>query len=648
MKRGDYLQVENSDLTRVKFYSVNDLSTGFFIDRVEEVVERFNSDIEIIDVNQIIELYNVQLFFKYKIYSRNWTDEKIKQYEGVIKQFTGIIAKYFSKINSCDYEKVLSLLEWNYSDDFWRLTEKYKSYERISASDFKYLLNNSRISVLDILLCKFMVKKFGKELRDYIKENISCAEILFGQYIQKVEKNTNKYYFPDELISEDKCELINNYIEWEEANPNYLKLISEAKGSKEFPLTDKIRLKAKRSYEKKIDEMFKNSNGLKYGVEVSFSGKMSNEKQVFFENNMIKATYSTRWIKENLDYPTILNNFIYLFEFTDMQFRYQHVCKESMVGIFEQTLGVKGKNEYVTGTVFNQIQMLADVQMLGYYNELERNNILIENVIKWFFEEYLLSEFNVQGFHFNVPSVKSSYLEKCRAIAPEMDSILKQFKIWCEEKELDKELLQYSTTHMFIKDIPSMLKNKYIYADEEKCNFAMHLLFSDQSRIHYIPNMTENYHSFYDLILTNHIEIEKFQEYQKYDIKWLQENGMIDIDEYGIIIPHRKKMWILNELYNNEVLCSKYIYDFADELSEIYEQGLIRYASSLFSKPEQDYYNYLFNKSEFDNGLDIRNTYIHGTQVDNNKQNNRDYFTLLRMIILIIIKINEEFCLVND
>ena len=34
--------------------------------------------------------------------------------------------------------------------------------------------------------------------------------------------------------------------------------------------------------------------------------------EMTMENSVLKALYSTKWIKENLDYPTLLNNFIYL------------------------------------------------------------------------------------------------------------------------------------------------------------------------------------------------------------------------------------------------------------------------------------------------------------------------------------------------
>ena len=64
-----------------------------------------------------------------------------------------------------------------------------------------------------------------------------------------------------------------------------------------------------------------------------------------------------------------------------------------------------------------------------------------------------------------------------------------------------------------------------------------------------------------------------------------------------------------------------------------------------FSKPEQDYLNYILNKSEFSNGLDLRNKYIHDTCPLDEKIQRQDYMELLKIMVLIMIKINEEFCL---
>ena len=55
--------------------------------------------------------------------------------------------------------------------------------------------------------------------------------------------------------------------------------------------------------------------------------------------------------------------------------------------------------------------------------------------------------------------------------------------------------------------------------------------------------------------------------------------------------------------------------------------------------------NYILNRSEFGNSLDLRNKYIHGTHSTDEKVQKNDYIELLKLMILIIVKINEEFCL---
>ena len=67
--------------------------------------------------------------------------------------------------------------------------------------------------------------------------------------------------------------------------------------------------------------------------------------------------------------------------------------------------------------------------------------------------------------------------------------------------------------------------------------------------------------------------------------------------------------------------------------------------SSLLSKPEWEYFNYVLNKAEFSNGLDLRNKYIHDTNSLDERKQQDDYIFLLKMFIILVIKINEEFCL---
>lgn len=638
--------MDTNDDLRVKYYSTNDLSAGFYLKRIEDIICNFVVEKKRVDINEIIELYNIQQFFHNRIYSIHWTKQQLNDYSEIVSDFSKVIGEFFSGINTDTIESMFDTIYYDYRNDFWKLIEKYKVYDKISVEQFRKIILNKHFILNDVLKCKNIVKKFSDEIITYMEKNPFCAEIILSYYLEKHDRNIESLYFPVELSNEKKTLILDKYIASNSSNINYLKLIFESNSTNNLRLPDRLKLKAKRKYDEEIETLFKEGTGFEYGAKVSFSNKIDEEfKFETDDNRILSVLYSAKWIKENLDYPTLLNNFIYLFGYTDLQFRSLHVSRESQMSIIEKHLGIKGRKEYPTGIAFQQIQMLAQLQMIGYCNELEKYNIFLEDIIEWFFCNYLEEEFNVKGFCFNKSSHTVSYLEKCRNIAAEFDNILKRFKIYCEDGEIDDELLHISTEHIFIKDIPSMLSNKYIYPCGNDYQTISNLLFSDQSIIHYLPKLSNNYNSFYCLLEKENVYYDMFEDYQIPSIDWLIDHNIIKIDNKKRIMPYWEKIKILNELYQHDVVCFSYMKKYQSIIMELNKMGLVQFSSSLFSRPEQDYYNYLFNKSEFDNGLDIRNSYTHGTQRVDENQNKQDYFIFLRIMILIVIKINEEFCL---
>lgn len=638
--------MDTNDDLRVKYYSTNDLSAGFYLKRIEDIICNFVVEKKRVDINEIIELYNIQQFFHNGIYSIHWTKQQLNDYSEIVSDFSKVIGEFFSRINTDTIESMFDTIYYDYRNDFWKLIEKYKVYDKISVEQFRKIILNKHFILNDVLKCKNIVKKFSDEIITYMEKNLFCAEIILSYYLEKHDRNIESLYFPVELSNEKKTLILDKYIASNSSNINYLKLIFESNSTNNLRLPDRLKLKAKRKYDEEIETLFKEGTGFEYGAKVSFSNKIDEEfKFETDDNRILSVLYSAKWIKENLDYPTLLNNFIYLFGYTDLQFRSFHVSRESQMSIIEKYLGIKGRKEYPTGIAFQQIQMLAQLQMIRYCNELEKYNIFLEDIIEWFFCNYLEEEFNVKGFCFNKSSHTVSYLEKCRNIAAEFDNILKRFKIYCEDGEIDDELLHISTEHIFIKDIPSMLSNKYIYPCGNDYQTISNLLFSDQSIIHYLPKLSNNYNSFYCLLEKENVYYDMFEDYQIPSIDWLIDHNIIKIDNKKRIMPYWEKIKILNELYQHDVVCFSYMKKYQSIIMELNKMGLVQFSSSLFSRPEQDYYNYLFNKSEFDNGLDIRNSYTHGTQRVDENQNKQDYFIFLRIMILIVIKINEEFCL---
>ena len=76
---------------------------------------------------------------------------------------------------------------------------------------------------------------------------------------------------------------------------------------------------------------------------------------------------------------------------------------------------------------------------------MKHSGVRLEEVLKWFFEEYLLQEFDAKGFRFNPPSESTTLVEKCRTIASEMDGVLKQFRMYVQDGEIDRELFEISS-----------------------------------------------------------------------------------------------------------------------------------------------------------------------------------------------------------
>ena len=85
----------------------------------------------------------------------------------------------------------------------------------------------------------------------------------------------------------------------------------------------------------------------KNGIEVSFKPNLTVEKYEKYEEHTLKYEYDSNWISENLDFPTLLNNFIYLFDFTDNNFRSSYVYKSNESGIYLKIFSIKEAKQII-------------------------------------------------------------------------------------------------------------------------------------------------------------------------------------------------------------------------------------------------------------------------------------------------------------
>lgn len=636
-----------SEYVGVKYYSDNDLSLGWNLEKSEEIIQSIDFYKTDNNINYILELYNVHLLIKSDARLTSWSDEyynniKIKS-NGIMR----VVAKYFNNIELDDISNFYDDISYLYLDNLWELISKFKIYEKFNSYSFAEFLRNKLVNLEYILRHKNIVEKFDDKIKDYILSYEGSAELLISYHLKSKHSSYIKIYLPVSLSISEERNIIRDYVNSREANPNYLDLIYRARSGDNSIVTDKIRLEAKNKYEELVSIHISNKSGIKIGATVGFAD--IDDYMLFDTSNTFepKLICDRKWITENLDYPTILNNFIFLFEFTDSYFISSFPSKDYEISPLENLLIIKGERYYKKGLYFEFKESKSDLEIMAYYNELKNLNVSLEDVFKWFFENYLNEEFNATGFKLNIPTEKSSYIEKIKTICEQLDSILKQFTIFVNEGELNPDLVRITRNTPLLENIPSFNNKKYAYIKDSELKFIIHLLFSNQSPLAYNKDIKLDYNSFAELINLGRFTIDDFANYQKGHIKLLIEEEII-ILENRILRFNNNAFNLLNYYYHNDVICLTY-HKNNKFFKKIMEDKKINIEGTLFSKSEVDYLNYVLNDRAYDNGLSLRNKYLHGSYyAENEKENEIDYFKLLKIYALIIIKINEEFCRNND
>ena len=106
---------------RVHWFSVNDLSVGFYLPRIEEILHDFKPGNEIRDVNDILELYEITKFVAYKAYPKSWGHDELS----IVEHFKPNVAKYFKRITKLDFPNTYRLVDICLRDTFWEVIDVF-------------------------------------------------------------------------------------------------------------------------------------------------------------------------------------------------------------------------------------------------------------------------------------------------------------------------------------------------------------------------------------------------------------------------------------------------------------------------------------------------------------------------------------------
>ncbi|MDE0777802.1 hypothetical protein [Nocardioides sp.] len=640
---------EDEEIRRLQFFGPNDLATGWFLQRAVDLAEQFDPENAPTSTVDMLELHNVQQYLEHGLLALAYNEEQHALAKARIPQIRGAVARFFTGVNDANLATVINgVAGYDYHGDLLELLGRNGAYERCAAATVLPALAAAGVHLGEILGCKKLVKAYDAEVRAELLSSPQNAEHVLRKYLQ--EDARDEIYLPRSITPEDSRVLLEQYIDGEGANPNYVGLIASAKETPAAGIDARLKLRAKRRGDELNAKFFERNNGIRTGCEVSVADQAEPAVGELDESDglVCRYTYSRRWLEETLDNPSILNNFIHLFGFIDRNALLVLPSYPASLGVMERFLGTPGRTEYRIGTVFRTTDMSSLLQTRMYHHYLETKDIDLEQVISWFFEEYLIEEFQAENFSFTPSGAGASYLQMVRHLFAEMESVASQFSLFAKDGELDRDLLAMGSEQVRYKDIPSLLDGKYIYATgTDEITSILNLLFSDQASVTYISEELRGDNAAM-LLQENNVAYDDFHDYQKPAIDHLIRLGIVDNDGTRVQLTNIEQFRILSALFNTQ--CASYFH-LSDRgravADEMVAKGWVERRSSLLSEAEGKYFNYFLNAVDFSNGPELRNKYLHGSQVNAEGEDAHfhTYMTALRLIVALVIKMNDDFCL---
>lgn len=639
---------EDATLRRVRFYGVHDLAAGWHVPRVVELAEQFDPKSAPTRILDIIELHNVQRYLEHDLLPNAYTEEERNEAKARIPQIRSAVARFFSTIDNTNFAAMVTGIDHDYHGDLLDLLGRNKAFERCDGAIVIPALKAAGVHLGEMLASKKLVLAYDAEIRESLLASPQGAEHLVRKYLDDAG---GEIHLPRSFTPGDVRELLEMYVDSEDANPNYVGLIATAKENPSTGIDAKLKLRAKRRNEEITAKFFEQNAGLKTGCEVAISD--TQDEPVVFEMKttgelVSRYTYSSQWLDETRDNPSILNNFLHLFEFANRQALLNLPSYPAHLGVMERLMGSTGKTEYKVGAAFRAIDMSTLLQTRLYLHFLTSKGIELEQVLSWFFEEYLVEEFEASNFSFTPSGPGTSYLQKVRHLFAEMESVANQFTLFANEGELDRDLLAMGSEQVRYKEMPSLLDGKYIYpSDAHEIAGILHLLFSDQSMLNYI-NENLKADSAARLLLENVVAYTDFEDYQRPSVDHLIKLGVLKDTGTRVQFVDVEHFLIFEALFTTQAASYHHLSKAGRaEVDAMVEKGWVTRRSSLLTDAEAKYFNYFLNGVDFSDGPQLRNKYLHGAQVnaDGEDAHFHTYITVLRLTVALVIKMNDDFCL---
>lgn len=635
---------------RVHYYSPYDMSIPFNWQRAEIVVENYKNGWRPQDICDVVELYNIWLFVENDVAKKDWTEDTLQL---IRSDFNKEVVGFFSVLKRDTWVAVFRQLEYDYKRHFWAILDRFNIDGLLDLASIREAIEGSSWALRDMLSRERLVSKNQGVLGELLKENEHTAEWLLQEYVQKdTSGGEDRLYFPLSLSYQDKEDIISRYLDQDEPNLNYVRLVLVARKDANLRLSDAVKLKASRVERRLNEKYFSPEHAIQhtYGVSISNApGKPLKWVEPGDRGDLVLC-YSKEWMLRFRG-PELLHYIRFGFEFLTKNGMVSLVSKDSDSGVFERTIGMSGKFSYQTNFAFRYLEAISLMQITAMQQVLADEGTNIETSLKAFYEQFLKEKYGYSSGKLSLADSTADWITKCKAIAPEIDAIAHRYDQYAKTGSVDEELLMISSDNVRVTEVNSANPGRYYNIKGKPGDLyrLFYLFFSDQSMLTFVEPFKENqYGSFYKLLSEQDgmIPYDNYQDYQLRDIDYLIENGYLSKGDDGMLFVEKPmEISLLKQLYEYHS-CPAHIYGEFEKglLHEMEQKGWIEKDNHLLSVEERNYFDYYMYNTRYTNGPALRNRYAHGSYAEPEKDgiHRNNYNRLLILLILELLKIEDD------
>lgn len=633
---------------RVHYYSPQDLASSYNLSKAKKILDGDIQPPPIIGINDALELYNIKLYFDDRQYPDVSSEEQLRQYQVKVKQYFKEVKGCLSQINDDSIKECFESVQVSYAYSFWDLFSHLKMYKKVSTESLTSLATTPHFNITHLLGHKDLVKHYPEFIKNHLLSDVSSAELLLTQFEQH-KGSKSEFYLPVNLSDQDKIAIIENYLESPDPNLNYIRLIASAKTLK---LPIRLKLKAKRMADSLNDKLLEEGCPINFEIELSVVKEQVEPLKIMFDKDSTRYTYQyAEWaILDACSDPTkLFLSFRWLLKYTNAQGCIEHVRKTQEIDPFMDSF-MRSKYEYFVYPELLLKMKLSVLQLLMIDHLLQNNDDNIEHALTEILTNVFRDDLAVDGLELNLPPHSSNALEKIRMLTPEIESLVKQYQSYVEEGAINFDLIRFSNEDLDLGRVPSRRERKYAYAVGDDVKRVMYYFFSSDSLLYPASMDGRNAPSLYAYLQTYESNRHDLEPFQCQGIDYLVAHNHLTIESDGsitIVKPHM--ITLLAILYRQEVL-SYWHFDGSARMliDELERLGYVEFEDTLLTREEVRYFNYYLNKRDFNNGLNLRNKYLHGTNSSNPDEHRYDYYRLIKVLILILLKIEDDLLLTKE